>query len=49
MRYFSWMLGIGVALGFGIINTMWLDSDRAFALDAKRTGASRSESGSMNS
>ncbi|PMS21268.1 cytochrome bd-I oxidase subunit CydX [Trinickia dabaoshanensis] len=26
MWYFSWILGIGVALGFGIINAMWLES-----------------------
>ena len=26
MWYFSWRLGIGVALGFGIINAMWLES-----------------------
>ncbi|GAB2917231.1 hypothetical protein GCM10027093_64770 [Paraburkholderia jirisanensis] len=26
MWYFSWMLGIGVALGFGIINVMWLEA-----------------------
>ncbi len=28
MWYFCWILGIGVALGFGIINVMWLDSQR---------------------
>ncbi|WP_322009974.1 cytochrome bd-I oxidase subunit CydX [Paraburkholderia sp. J12] len=27
MWYFSWILGIGVALGFGIINAMWLDAN----------------------
>ncbi|SMG32083.1 cytochrome bd-I oxidase subunit CydX [Paraburkholderia susongensis] len=26
MWYFSWMLGIGVALAFGIVNVMWLES-----------------------
>ncbi|MDN7675348.1 cytochrome bd-I oxidase subunit CydX [Burkholderia oklahomensis] len=26
MWYFSWILGIGVALAFGIINTMWLEA-----------------------
>jgi cyd operon protein YbgT len=26
MWYFSWILGIGLALGFGIINAMWLES-----------------------
>lgn len=28
MWYFSWILGMGAALGFGIINVMWLDSHR---------------------
>jgi cytochrome bd-I ubiquinol oxidase subunit X len=28
MWYFTWILGIGVALGFGIINVMWLDQQR---------------------
>ncbi|HEF5870786.1 TPA: cytochrome bd-I oxidase subunit CydX [Burkholderia cenocepacia] len=27
MWYFSWILGIGVALGFGIINAMWLEAE----------------------
>ena len=26
MWYFSWLLGIGVALAFGVINVMWLES-----------------------
>ncbi|MFM0224687.1 cytochrome bd-I oxidase subunit CydX [Paraburkholderia dipogonis] len=26
MWYFSWILGIGVALAFGIVNVMWLES-----------------------
>jgi len=26
MWYFSWILGIGAALGFGIINAMWLEA-----------------------
>lgn len=30
MWYFSWILGIGVALGFGIINVMWLDINGKF-------------------
>jgi cytochrome bd-I ubiquinol oxidase subunit X len=28
MWYFSWILGIGAALSFGIINVMWLDAQR---------------------
>ena len=30
MWYFSWILGIGVALGFGIINVMWLELNGKF-------------------
>jgi len=26
MWYFSWILGVGLALAFGIINVMWLES-----------------------
>ncbi|CAB3770442.1 cytochrome bd-I oxidase subunit CydX [Paraburkholderia humisilvae] len=33
MWYFSWILGIGVALGFGIINAMWLEAKGKFARD----------------
>lgn len=34
MWYFSWILGIGVALGFGIINVMWLEANGRFTRDA---------------
>lgn len=30
MWYFTWILGIGVALGFGIINVLWLDANGKF-------------------
>ncbi len=30
MWYFSWILGLGLALAFGIINVMWLEADYAF-------------------
>ena len=33
MWYFTWILGIGVALGFGIINVMWLEAGGKFARD----------------
>jgi cyd operon protein YbgT len=40
MWYFSWILGIGVALAFGIINAMWLEARNerkaALALAAQR-------------
>lgn len=29
MWYFSWILGIGVALSFGIINALWLEARSA--------------------
>jgi cytochrome bd-I ubiquinol oxidase subunit X len=37
MWYFSWILGIGVALGFGIINVMWLEANGTFTRDAAPT------------
>jgi cytochrome bd-I ubiquinol oxidase subunit X len=30
MWYYTWILGIGVALGFGIINVLWLDANDVF-------------------
>jgi cytochrome bd-I ubiquinol oxidase subunit X len=36
MWYFAWILGIGVALGFGIINVMWLDANDTFAPDVAK-------------
>ena len=33
MWYFTWILGVGVALGFGIINVMWLDANGTFSRD----------------
>lgn len=29
MWYFTWILGIGVALSFGVINAMWPEIGRA--------------------
>lgn len=40
MWYFSWILGIGVALGFGIINVMWLEANGKFAHDPAPNDAS---------
>jgi cyd operon protein YbgT len=33
MWYFTWILGIGVALAFGVINAMWLESSPGFESD----------------
>ncbi|MFL9878913.1 cytochrome bd-I oxidase subunit CydX [Herbaspirillum rhizosphaerae] len=30
MWYFAWILGVGLALAFGIINVMWLEANYAF-------------------
>ncbi|WP_035053951.1 cytochrome bd-I oxidase subunit CydX [Andreprevotia chitinilytica] len=30
MWYFAWVLGLGLALAFGIINVMWLEANYAF-------------------
>src|SRR5258708_7590124 len=38
MWYFTWILGIGVALGFGIINLMWLEATGKFAPDPQHAG-----------
>ncbi len=32
MWYFTWILGIGLALAFGIINVMWLEANYAFGI-----------------
>ncbi|PMS29817.1 CydX/CbdX family cytochrome bd oxidase small subunit [Paraburkholderia rhynchosiae] len=39
MRYFSWIPRIGAALGFGIVNAMWLDPNGKFARDPQRAAA----------
>lgn len=30
MWYFTWILGVGLALAFGIINVMWLEASYVF-------------------
>lgn len=30
MWYFAWVLGVGLALAFGIINVMWLEAEHPF-------------------
>ncbi|MDN7946722.1 cytochrome bd-I oxidase subunit CydX [Burkholderia multivorans] len=48
MWYFAWILGIGVALGFGIINAMWLEAE-VFSRDGGRRAAPASHAGSRRS
>ena len=39
MWYFTWILGVGAALAFGIINVMWLEASFTFGdLDESRIG-----------
>ncbi|SEJ82756.1 cytochrome bd-I oxidase subunit CydX [Paraburkholderia tropica] len=45
MWYFTWILGIGVALGFGIINVMWLDANGKFFERPGDTPASSGDDG----
>lgn len=38
MWYFAWILGVGLALAFGIINVMWLELNYGFGeLDENET------------
>ena len=38
MWYFTWILGLGFALAFGIINVMWLEANYFLgALDEEET------------
>ncbi len=38
MWYFTWILGLGAALAFGIINVMWLEASYSLgALDDETT------------
>ena len=38
MWYFSWILGLGLACSFGILNAMWFElrEDRRIAADESR-------------
>jgi cyd operon protein YbgT len=36
MWYFSWILGLGLACAFGILNAMWLELDEEDEKDAER-------------
>ena len=31
MWYFTWILGVLLAVGFGIINVMWLESEQCLS------------------
>jgi cyd operon protein YbgT len=44
MWYFAWILGVGLALAFGIINVMWLEANYAFGSRDEETTRERFES-----
>jgi cyd operon protein YbgT len=37
MWYFSWVLGVGLAMAFGIINAMWLEEEYFSKTDLEET------------
>ena len=39
MWYFSWMLGLGLAAAFSILNALWLEVSPGDPDDPHRTGA----------
>ncbi|MFC5473831.1 cytochrome bd-I oxidase subunit CydX [Paraherbaspirillum soli] len=43
MWYFAWILGVGLALAFGIINVMWLEANYAFGTRDEETTRERFE------
>ena len=48
MWYFTWILGLGLALGFGIINALWLEASYAFGQLDEEATRDRFESRSQN-
>jgi len=43
MWYFSWILGLGLAVSLGVINVMWLEADYAFGSRTEDTTRERFE------
>jgi cyd operon protein YbgT len=41
MWYFSWMLGVALAMAFGIINVMWLEAEYFSKIEAEKTGSEK--------
>ena len=49
MWYFTWILGLGLALAFGIINVMWLEASYAFGdLDEEQRASDSSSARSSS-
>ncbi|MDC8760117.1 cytochrome bd-I oxidase subunit CydX [Janthinobacterium fluminis] len=47
MWYFTWILGIGVAVALAVINVMWLESNYAFGLRDEEQTRARFERASL--
>ncbi|MCX7207233.1 MAG: cytochrome bd-I oxidase subunit CydX [Proteobacteria bacterium] len=43
MWYFSWILGMGLAVAFGLINVMWFESTHAFGGEKETEAQERFE------
>ncbi len=41
MWYFSWALGVGLAMAFGIINVMWLEAEYFGKIDLEEAKEKR--------
>lgn len=41
MWYFSWILGVGLAMAFGIINVMWLEAEYFSKIDLEEAKGKR--------
>lgn len=38
MWYFTWILGVGVALAFGLVNVLWFEAAEKFESGPDATG-----------
>jgi cyd operon protein YbgT len=47
MWYFTWILGVGLALAFGIINVMWLEA--RMSAEENKSGSSTDDGESPRS
>jgi cytochrome bd-I ubiquinol oxidase subunit X len=45
MWYFTWILGLGLALAFGIVNVMWLEARTSRASYTTKSGCVSASSG----
>lgn len=41
MWYFAWIIGVGLALAFGIINVLWLEAEYFCRIDVENAKRSK--------